>query len=157
MADAAQPQSDRELLLKLNGNVEVLAKAIEHFSETLKYLDEKNTPIANNVFAGFVRDAAQKYIKPKVVKNREHFYFKSSPGRPPHWADVPWIGIYDPNVTTTAQHGYYITYLFSIDMKRVYLNLNQGMTDLESELGTKGAAQELLRRGEFIRDRVPEY
>lgn len=41
MADAAQPQSDRELLLKLNGNVEVLAKAIEHFSETLKYLDEK--------------------------------------------------------------------------------------------------------------------
>ena len=42
-------------------------------------------------------------------------------------------------------------------MKRVYLNLNQGMTDLESELGTKGAAQELLRRGEFIRDRVPEY
>ena len=122
-----------------------------------KYLDEKNTPIANNEFAGFVRDAAQKYIKPKVVNNREHFYFKSSPGRPPHWADVPWIGIYDPNVTTTAQHGYYITYLFSIDMKRVYLNLNQGMTDLESELGTKGAAQELLRRGEFIRDRVPEY
>ena len=31
-----------------------------------KYLDEKNTPIANNEFAGFVRDAAQKYIKPKV-------------------------------------------------------------------------------------------
>ena len=45
-----------------------------------KYLDEKNTPIANNEFAGFVRDVAQKYIKPKVMKNREHFYFKSSPG-----------------------------------------------------------------------------
>ena len=28
-----------------------------------KYLDEKNTSIANNEFAGFVRDAAQKYIK----------------------------------------------------------------------------------------------
>ena len=56
-----------------------------------KYLDEKNTSIANNEFAGFVRDAAQKYIKPKVVNNREHFYFKSSPGRPPHWADVPWM------------------------------------------------------------------
>ena len=51
-----------------------------------KYLDEKNTPIANNEFAGFVRDVAQKYIKPKVMKNREHYYFKSSPGRPPHWA-----------------------------------------------------------------------
>lgn len=39
--DAAQPKSDRELLLKLNGNVEVLARAIEHFSQTLKDLDEK--------------------------------------------------------------------------------------------------------------------
>ena len=122
-----------------------------------RYLDEKNTPIANNKFAAFVRDVAKENIKPKVKKNREHFFYKSSPGRPPHWAEVPWIGIYDPNVTTTAQHGYYITYLFSIDMKRVYLNLNQGMTDLESELGPKGAAQELLRRAEFIRDRVKEY
>lgn len=39
--DASQPQTDRELLLKLNGNVEVLAQAIDHFSKTLKEIDEK--------------------------------------------------------------------------------------------------------------------
>ena len=42
-------------------------------------------------------------------------------------------------------------------MKRVYLSLNQGMTDIEKELKTEGAAKELLRRAEFIRDRVKEY
>ena len=46
--DATQPQTDRELLLKLNGNVEVLAKAIDHFSETLKYLDEKKLTAVDN-------------------------------------------------------------------------------------------------------------
>ena len=33
----------------------------------------------------------------------------------------------------------------------------QHKADLEKELGTKDAAQELLRRAEFIRDRVKEY
>ncbi len=39
--DATQPQTDRELLLKLNGNVEALSKSIDHFSDTLQYLEEK--------------------------------------------------------------------------------------------------------------------
>ena len=122
-----------------------------------KFLDQKNTPIANNEFADFARKAAEISIKPKVKKNRNHFIFKSSSGRLPNWTAVPWIGVYDPSITTTPQRGYYITYLFSVDMKRVYLNLNQGMTDLENELGTKGASQELLRRAEFIRERVSGY
>ena len=39
--DATQPQTDRELLLKLNGNVETLSRAIDNFSKTLQYLEEK--------------------------------------------------------------------------------------------------------------------
>lgn len=46
--DASQPQTDRELLLKLNGNVEVLAQAIEHFSMTLKEIDEKKLAAFEN-------------------------------------------------------------------------------------------------------------
>jgi len=38
--DATQPQNDRELLLKLNGNVETLANSINRFGETLKELEE---------------------------------------------------------------------------------------------------------------------
>tara|TARA_B100000886_G_scaffold188347_1_gene129476 strand:+ start:1538 stop:2539 length:1002 start_codon:yes stop_codon:yes gene_type:complete len=131
-------------------------------SETLKeissrFLSEKEKSMANNSFADFIRKASVENIKPKVLKNRDHFIFKSSPGRPPNWAAVPWIAIFDPNVTTSPQRGYYITYLFSVDMKRVYLNLNQGMTDLDQELGSKAASEELRRRAEFIRTRVKEY
>jgi 5-methylcytosine-specific restriction protein A len=124
---------------------------------SLNFLEEKKTSMANNSFADLIRKASEQHIKPKVLKNKDHFIYKSSPGRPPNWAAVPWIAIFDPNVTTSPQRGYYITYLFSVDMKRVYLNLNQGMTDLGDELGTKAAAQELHRRAEFIRDRVKEY
>lgn len=41
MESAAEPKNDRELLLKLNGNVEMLAKSIDNFSVTLKDLEEK--------------------------------------------------------------------------------------------------------------------
>lgn len=41
MENAATPQNDRELLLKLNGNVEILAKSIDNFSVTLKDLEER--------------------------------------------------------------------------------------------------------------------
>ena len=63
----------------------------------------------------------------------------------------------DPEITTSTMRGYYVVYLFSIDMKRVYLSFNQGMTDIEKELKTEGAAKELLRRADFIRDRIPEF
>lgn len=38
---AAAPKTDRELLLKLNGEIQNLAKAIHEFGVTLKDLEEK--------------------------------------------------------------------------------------------------------------------
>jgi hypothetical protein len=39
--DASVPQTDRELLLKLNGEIEKLAFSITNFSQTLKEIEEK--------------------------------------------------------------------------------------------------------------------
>ncbi|SCL30081.1 protein of unknown function [Micromonospora pallida] len=41
---------------------------------------------------------------------------------------VPWIAVLDPEVTTTAQEGLYVVYLFRKDLPRVYLSMNQGAT-----------------------------
>lgn len=41
MTKASDPKTDRELLLKLNGEIENLAKAIYQFGVTLKELEEK--------------------------------------------------------------------------------------------------------------------
>jgi hypothetical protein len=39
--NAAEPQNDRELLLKLNGEIENLARSINDFSMILKDIEEK--------------------------------------------------------------------------------------------------------------------
>jgi len=36
---------------------------------------------------------------------------------------VPWIAVFDPDETTTAQRGMYVVYLFAPDGRRVYLHL----------------------------------
>lgn len=46
-----------------------------------------------------------------------------------NWAFVPWIAIMNSSITNSTQRGYYIVYLFSEDMKRLYLSFVQGVTE----------------------------
>jgi 5-methylcytosine-specific restriction protein A len=52
-------------------------------------------------------------------------------------AEIPWICVFDLDITKSAQDGFYIVYLFTSDMSGVYLSLNQGWTQYEREYGTK--------------------
>ncbi len=40
----------------------------------------------------------------------------------------PWVGIFNPKITKSAQHGLYVVYLFKKDMSGFYLSLHQGIT-----------------------------
>ena len=51
---------------------------------------------------------------------------------------VPWIAILDSNVTTTAQEGLYVVYLYRQDLSRVYLSMNQGATQHQRNAGDTG-------------------
>ncbi|GAB3434327.1 MrcB family domain-containing protein [Actinophytocola sediminis] len=58
---------------------------------------------------------------------------------------VPWIAVLDPDVTTTAQEGLYIVYLYRADLSRVYLSMNQGATQHKKnaeDSGLKGVKAE---------------
>src|SRR5690242_21961200 len=46
------------------------------------------------------------------------------------WVRCPWIAIFDPLVTESAERGYYPVYLFREDFAGVYFSLNQGVTDV---------------------------
>ena len=52
-------------------------------------------------------------------------------------AQVPWVGVFDRDITDSAQRGYYIAYLFNAKMQGVYLSLNQGWTDFQKQYKTK--------------------
>ena len=68
------------------------------------------------------------YIKTFVAE--EKYKIKGSCGAS-YKADVPWIGIFNKNITETAQKGIYIVYLFKTDMSGFYLCLGQGVTNFE--------------------------
>jgi len=133
----------------------VISKALSEILD--KYLLEKQKKFAGNEFASFVRRSSSELIKPTLGNLADSFLFKSSSGQMNTWADVPWIAVMDPDVTTSTQSGYDVVYLFSVDMKRVYLSLNQGVTYIRQELGKKNTLKELSRRAAFIRERVTEY
>lgn len=80
-----------------------------------------------NPLADFIRNETSQSIKELMNLDSNDYLVEGSPGKG-RWADVPWIAIFDKRITTTAQSGYYIVYLFSKDMERVYLSLNQGVT-----------------------------
>lgn len=45
-----------------------------------------------------------------------------------NWAIVPWIGIFDKDISDSAKGGFDIVFLFTSDGRGVYLSLNQGWT-----------------------------
>jgi MrcB-like, N-terminal domain len=75
----------------------------------------------------------------------------------PSWADVPWLGVFDPAVTTVVQKGYYAAYLFAADMAAVHLALvGSGPTGVRRRCRAETRA--ILRgRAQRIRRALPEY
>lgn len=102
--------------------------------------------------AKILRSELPNEIKRIINKN---FIVTGSPGKG-NWTNLPWIGIFNPEITSSAQSGYYIVYLFSEDMKGVYLSLNQGVTDIRNKYGNKKAKEYLLNSSESFRKIIKE-
>ena len=64
-------------------------------------------------------------------------------------AEIPWICVFDLDITKSAQEGFYIVYLFNSDMSGVYLSLNQGWTQYEREYGTKEGRVEIKKNANY--------
>ncbi|WP_082232068.1 MrcB family domain-containing protein [Halobacillus massiliensis] len=99
---------------------------------TSEYLSEKNTPFKSNLLGKFVRSEVPAMINSLEFISQSRFIVKGSVGQG-NWAQVPWISILDKHVTTSTQRGYYLGYLFSEDMERVYLTFTQGITESSKE------------------------
>jgi hypothetical protein len=91
------------------------------------YLQAKTEAIKGHDLAKFIRQDAIQTIYDKAYIDPNRYYIKGSVGQG-QWATGPWIAIMDPEITRTPQEGYYIVYLFTEDMKGVFLSLNQGWT-----------------------------
>lgn len=72
-------------------------------------------------------------------------------------ARVPWVAVFNRLVTETAQDGYYIVLLFSEDMERCYLSLNQGVTTFERQYSSKLARHKIKETAERARHYFPPH
>ncbi len=72
------------------------------------------------------------YLRDNPDFAQDNYQIKGSIGMG-HWAKVPWLAVLDKEITTTTQEGVYVVYLFSEDMERLYLTLNQGVTNTSAQ------------------------
>jgi 5-methylcytosine-specific restriction enzyme A len=106
-----------------------------------EYPASSEEPFSGNELAGFIRHDLRDAIASGSGES-DRLIFKGSAGQST-WARGPWVGIFNPVVTRSAQNGYYVCFLFREDMRGVYLSLNQGMT--EAKENYKSDAKVALR------------
>lgn len=53
------------------------------------------------------------------------------------WAEIPWVAILDKDITSSTRFGYYVVFLFSADMKQVFLSLAVGWEQYEEAYGVR--------------------
>lgn len=117
---------DINLIEKLNN----LLKSCQEYGETYKSLIGQGVSnIANNFTSIFKTDI------PTVL---EHFFskgtykIKGSIGKG-RVAQCPWIAIMHGDETQTTQEGVYIVFLFSENLRKIYITLAQGVTKTSQE------------------------
>ncbi len=129
----------------------VLREFVERFIN--EYPNEKKKSLANNTFANFIRNEVPKNISETDIIKKEEYIVKGSVGQG-EWAAVPWVAIYDKNITNSAQKGEYIVYLLSVDDKILYLTFNQGCTELRKEYSKIETIRKLKENSNFIQEKI---
>lgn len=113
------------------------------------YLIEKEKTAKGNPLYGYMArtECEENFYRTRIV-DRAQYMIKSSAGQGA-WGIVPWICVFDKDITMSATKGFYIVYLFSADMKRVYLSLNQGWTFFKETYGAKKGKEVIYKVAEM--------
>jgi 5-methylcytosine-specific restriction enzyme A len=119
------------------------------------YAVARTKPFAGHPLADFIRHAAAEAVEDALGELGAGLQVEGSAGAG-NWAVVPWISVFDPAITSSATHGYYVVYLFHANQPVMHLSLNQGTTSVREEFGAR--AREILQdRADLMRKRIAEF
>ncbi|WP_242299870.1 MrcB family domain-containing protein [Bacillus cereus group sp. BfR-BA-01448] len=110
-----------------------------------EYLQARTERFAGHKMGSVVRNEMTTEITRLPFIDHNQYVVTGSIGQG-NWAAVPWLAIMNKDITTSTQRGYYIVYLFSEDMERLYLTLAQGVTET--------AKEEMQKIKEEIREQI---
>ena len=102
-----------------------LLKGCQEYGESYHHLIGQGVSKVSNDFT-----AKFKIEIPKILEElfpKDAYKIKSSIGQG-RITQCPWIAIMNINETTSTQEGVYIVFLFSKDLRKIYLTLAQGVT-----------------------------
>ncbi|HXE96164.1 MAG TPA: DUF3578 domain-containing protein [Dongiaceae bacterium] len=102
----------------------------------------------------FIRNDFVQIIS-KIISNRFPDFQITGGAGAGNWANVPWVSILNPKITTTTQDGIYPVYLFCADGSGVYLSLNQGTTRPRQQLGKVNADRQATEIRNMILTEIP--
>lgn len=97
-----------------------------------EYLQARTERFAGHKMGSVVRHEMTTEITRLPFIDHHQYVVTGSIGQG-NWAAVPWLAIMNKDITKSTQSGYYIVYLFSEDMERLYLTLAQGVTKTDKE------------------------
>lgn len=115
--------------------------------------DATKEPFTSHPIANAVRQNLKEEILKIVGPEYSNFIVVGSAGAG-NWANVPWLTILNPKISTTTQDGIYPGYLFRADGSGVYLSLNQGTTYPQKLLGKFEAEKRASKISEFFLEEI---
>lgn len=118
------------------------------------YAKAKKDPFENHQVADYIRKTIPNNILKTGLIDQSIYKVDASPGKYGKWANVPWIRISRKNISSSAQEGVYIVYLFSADGDTVFLTLNQGYTDIEKDTRRQENSTKKAAIAKRLRDRA---
>lgn len=145
-ASTVAPEESDDLPITRVGEEAILLSGLKRVLQ--EYPPATKEPFAKHPLAIFIRRTFADQVSALVRADAPSLEVKGSAGQGV-WARGPWIGVFDPLVTTSAQSGYYVCYLFKEDMSGVYLSLTQGMTEAKKNYKADAKTSLLARAQNF--------
>lgn len=116
---------------QVNGKMQVMINKILN-----EYISCKKQPFAGHSMGVFFRNEIPNGIYNTGIVDSKDYLITGSVGQG-NWATVPWVCIFDREITTSATKGVYIVYLLAKDGNTLYLTFNQGCTKIRDKNSKK--------------------
>ena len=114
-----------------------------------EYENAKNGGFVNHPLGVYFRNDIPLILYKTGIVDSTDYLITGSVGKG-NWALVPWVCIFDREITTSATRGIYIAYLLSSDGKTLYLTFNQGCTDLKNQRGKREAIKYMREQAAIL-------
>lgn len=115
------------------------------------YLEIKEKPFVSNAISEILTINLPKSIR-ELSNSNPKYSFEGSAGKG-RYAEVPWVRIFEKEISSSAQEEYYLVYLFDAQMQGFYLSFNQGVTQY-NELYGSAAKSAMVKNTLKIRSKL---